>query len=94
LSAWGSGSWRDASDPNQPHKANILRLNIDKVIWQLNWRQRWGIDQALHYTVDWYRQYFQEQADMQQVCFDQINAYEESEPQNSSRRPQVSSMDT
>lgn len=89
LSDWGSGTWRDASDPNQPHEANILRLNIDKAIWQLNWRPRWGIDQALHYTLDWYRQHFQEQADMQQVCLEHIAAYEATEPQQASRNLQT-----
>jgi len=90
-SEWGSGSWRDASDPNQPHEASILRLNIDKAIWQLNWRPRWGIDQTLHYTLDWFRQHFQEQANMQQVCYEQITAYEETEIQQASRSLQAES---
>ena len=90
LSDWGSGSWQDASDPSQPHEANILRLNIDKAIWQLGWQPRWGIDQAMHYTLDWYRQHFQNQADMQQVCLEHIDAYESTEPQGVSRQPQTS----
>jgi len=82
ISEWGSGSWRDASDATQPHEASILRLNIDKAIWELNWRPRWGIDQAIHATIDWYRQHLEGQADMQEVCFEQIAAYEATEPQN------------
>ncbi len=30
LQYWGEGTWTDVSDPNQPHEAGVLRLNIDK----------------------------------------------------------------
>jgi len=91
LSEWGTGSWQEVSDPNQPHEASILRLNIDKAIWQLNWRPRWGIDEALHYTLDWYRRHAQERTDMQQICFEHIRAYEATSPEHVSRNMEPSS---
>ncbi|MEM9415322.1 MAG: CDP-glucose 4,6-dehydratase [Planctomycetota bacterium] len=49
------GRWVDASDPSQPHEAGVLRLCIDKAMWELGWRPRWGVDQAIALTAQWYR---------------------------------------
>jgi CDP-glucose 4,6-dehydratase len=42
IQAWGSGSWIDVGDPNAPHEAGILRLSIDKALWNLGWNPGWG----------------------------------------------------
>ena len=42
LKEWGDGSWQDVSQPDQPREANILRLCIDKAVWQLGWTPAWG----------------------------------------------------
>lgn len=76
IQLWGEGSWIDVSDPTQPHEANILRLAIDKALWQLNWKPRWSVHEALQQTVNWYKQYLAEPQAMRQYCLEQINAYE------------------
>jgi CDP-glucose 4,6-dehydratase len=76
LGEWGEGSWIDASGGAEPHEANILRLAIDKALWQLDWRPGWDVRPTLRQTVAWYREYYRGQADMQQLCFDQIAEYE------------------
>lgn len=88
IDVWGNGSWRDASDVNAPREANTLRLNIDKAIWQLGWQPRWSLMEALHRTADWYRQYYQDDSDMQQVCLDQIASYESAPQPNPGRGDQ------
>ncbi|MFK7788775.1 MAG: CDP-glucose 4,6-dehydratase, partial [Phycisphaeraceae bacterium] len=51
----GSAGWIDASDPDQPHEAGVLRLSIDKATWELGWQPKWGVDEAIAQTVAWYR---------------------------------------
>lgn len=55
IAAFGEGSWRDVSDPNQLHEAQVLRLCIDKAMWELGWRPRWNVVQAIRHTAEWYR---------------------------------------
>lgn len=51
--------WIDASDPDQPHEAGVLRLSIDKAMWDLGWRPKWDVHQATNHTVNWYRAWAQ-----------------------------------
>lgn len=54
---WGKGEWTDASHPDQPHEAAVLRLSIEKAMWELNWRPQWHVQESVSRTVDWYREY-------------------------------------
>ena len=74
--AWGSGSWRDASDPNAPHEASILRLAIDKALWDLPWRPSWDITETLRRTAEWYHSYLAGERPMREVSLEQITCYE------------------
>ncbi len=77
LNEWGHGSWENVCDPNAPREANILRLSIDKAIWQLNWKPGWNVHQTLRQTVVWYKYYFENrQGNMREFSIDQIKAYE------------------
>lgn len=76
LNEWGGGTWRDVSDHSQPHEANILRLAVDKAIWQLDWRPRWNVQETLRHTVEWYRHYYEGTTLMRQLALEQIEAYE------------------
>jgi CDP-glucose 4,6-dehydratase len=71
---WGSGQWMDVSDKYKPHEANILNLDCTKAKVFLKWIPRFSIDEALTYTVDWYKNYkIQPPYDL---CVKQINFYE------------------
>jgi CDP-glucose 4,6-dehydratase len=72
---WGDGSWIDESDPNQPHEATILRLSIDKALWQLGWRPGWNVHQTLSHTAQWYRRYLEDPNQMRDLCMQQIREY-------------------
>ncbi len=73
---WGGGSWENQGGAGQPAEAGQLRLSIDKALWQLGWRPRWDLRQALEHTVHWYREYFAGVTGMRQLCLDQIALYE------------------
>jgi CDP-glucose 4,6-dehydratase len=76
IEEWGGGTWVDASDPNQPHESQILRLSIDKAMWQLGWRPRWNLQRSLQETVRWYQAYFQGDKDLAEFGRRQIDLYE------------------
>ena len=70
---WGTGSWEDHSNPNAPHEANILKLDITKAKSQLGWYPRWDITKAITETVAWYQQY--KTANIHDLCCNQIKDY-------------------
>jgi CDP-glucose 4,6-dehydratase len=59
VQAWGSGTWRDVSDPKEPHEAAVLRLCIDKALHQLGWRPRWCVAEAVRRTAEWFRRFYE-----------------------------------
>ena len=78
--AWGmeggaEPGWDDASGGAHPREAHILRLAIDKALWQLDWRPGWDVEAVLRRTADWYRRH-EGGADMQGFTLEQIHAYE------------------
>ena len=77
ISEWGGGTWRDVSDSVQQREAEILRLSIDKAIWQLDWKPLWGVEATFRNAVDWYKAYVDGCTSMQALSLEQIQAYEE-----------------
>ncbi len=53
--AWGSGRWTDASDPQAPREAQVLRLDSAKARVRLGWRAAWTTEEAVARAVAWYR---------------------------------------
>lgn len=54
---FGFGELRDISDPNAPHEANLLMLNINKVKKRLGWHPRLNAKETIALTSDWYKRY-------------------------------------
>jgi CDP-glucose 4,6-dehydratase len=72
IKTWGSGKWKDMSDHNQPHEAGLLKLDISKAINELNWRPKLNANEAISWTINWYKQSSEKQIDF---TFQQINDY-------------------
>lgn len=50
----GNATWtRQAGD--HPHEAGLLKLDITKARHHLGWQPRLGLDDALQWTIDWYK---------------------------------------
>jgi CDP-glucose 4,6-dehydratase len=77
ISAWGSGTWVDASDPSALHEAGLLRLSIDKAQARLGWLPTWRLHDAIQQTVAWYKLFYASSAPEQllQACEASIEAY-------------------
>lgn len=74
VALWGEGArWR-AFGGDHPHEAATLRLNADAAERELGWRPRLTADEALDWTVRWYRAAAQG-ADMADVSRRQISEY-------------------
>jgi CDP-glucose 4,6-dehydratase len=80
---WGeAAAWRLA-DGSHPHEAQHLRLDCTKARTLLDWRPRIGLDEALAWTVDWYREWLGG-ADMHAVTARQIERFHALAPVKSS----------
>ena len=69
------GQWQDLSDPDAPHEAGRLHLQIDKAHHQLGWQPRWPFATTIQRTVDWYRQLHNSPSDAESLCLADLNAY-------------------
>lgn len=71
---YGEGTVIDVSNQEHLHEAQLLSLDISKCIYKLNWQPNWSVEEAIHYTVDWYKRYKSE--DVYELCKEQIQIYE------------------
>ena len=60
------------------HEATLLMLNIEKANKELHWTPLYNVNQAIQLTVDWYKNYYQNNDnDMLNFTLNQIKNYEE-----------------
>jgi CDP-glucose 4,6-dehydratase len=76
LAEWGSGEWQDRSDPTQHREAEILRLSIDKALWELDWKPAWDIDKTIRMTAAWYKHWLDKPHSTRSISLEQINEFE------------------
>jgi CDP-glucose 4,6-dehydratase len=75
---WGKGNLHIQPDPNAPHEATFLRLNCAKSSHHLGWRPRLHLAQAVEWTVDWYRVFYESSSPSpREMTERQIRAYME-----------------
>lgn len=75
LARWGSGRWEDASHPDDPPEAGVLRLSIERARDRLGWSPRWDVAEAIDRTVAWYRRVADDAAAARMACLEDIDAY-------------------
>jgi CDP-glucose 4,6-dehydratase len=86
LDSWGAGSWEDVSRPDDPPEAGVLRLAIDRVRYELAWRPRWRLLEAIDRTVGWYRALAADPTTGRAACLADIRAYMSADDAGSSGR--------
>ena len=65
-----------ADDTSFPHEANLLKLDCSKSQGLLGWKARLDIEQALEWTVDWYKIFKDEPNKLYEFSEKQIKTYE------------------
>ena len=56
------------------HEAHLLRLNSAKAVARLGWSPRWGLDETLAHTAEWYKGFYGGR-DVRERSLRQIEAY-------------------
>jgi CDP-glucose 4,6-dehydratase len=70
---FGSVVWVDASSPDQPHEAGLLRLDIGKAERELGWRPRLSFAETVSLTAEWYQR--EQDGEAMALCQHQIDTY-------------------
>ena len=73
---WGEGKVEVGSSDGL-HEATLLELDINKARKELGIEPVYDVDEAIKVTVDWFKAYYLEKADMQQFCLKQIKEFEQ-----------------
>ena len=73
--AYGKGTLLDQTEPNAPHEANLLMLDIIKAQTRLGWQPKLSTKEAIELTADWYKRYQSEEA--YAICINEIEKYSE-----------------
>ena len=71
---YGKGKVVNASDPNAVHENILLNLDVTKAYVMLDWQAKWGLQEAVEKTVDWYQQALTS-SDMYDFCVQQIQEH-------------------
>ena len=58
---YGKGTWKDKSNPDEVHEAKLLNLDTSKARFVLGWKPKFGVNEAIKMTVEWYKKYQFEQ---------------------------------
>jgi CDP-glucose 4,6-dehydratase len=72
IKVWGNGSWKNISNSNEPHEAGLLKLDISRAQKELNWQPKLNAQQAIEWSINWYKQPNEKQAE---YSFQQISNY-------------------
>jgi CDP-glucose 4,6-dehydratase len=74
---WSKVKWNNTSnDVDHVHEAGLLKLNCDKVLFDLGWHSVLQFEQTVKMTVEWYKHYYQNQEkSMYDFSISQINEY-------------------
>jgi len=73
IEKWGSGNFYTPESKNQPHEAGILKLDISKANELLNWYPKLNAENAISWTIDWYKQ--NDSNKQKEFTFEQIKQY-------------------
>ncbi|MDQ3324035.1 MAG: CDP-glucose 4,6-dehydratase, partial [Acidobacteriota bacterium] len=71
---WNNSVNWEIAEGNQPHEANLLKLDSAKAKNKLHWFPKLSLNEAIEMTVDWYKN-FKENKDLIELTQKQIEAY-------------------
>jgi CDP-glucose 4,6-dehydratase len=75
INSWGGGEYVINQVSGQPHEAGLLKLDISKVIEQLKWTPKLSASEAVTYTINWYKKFYSDRANILQYTEDQIKDF-------------------
>lgn len=74
ISDWGDSARWEEEVSDQPHEANLLKLECSKACAELGWVPKWDLEIAMQKIIQWQKS-FQTKENMQEVSLLQISQY-------------------
>lgn len=71
---FGKGSYK-VENKKQPHEASLLKLDISKVKFYLDWKPVYHVNESIQETANWYKAYYSGEKDLIELTKNQINSY-------------------
>ncbi len=75
IDAWGQGGYRAEQNPNQPHEAGLLKLDISKATAELGYKPSTSAANAVSMTIDWYKNHYNQTTPDDDFTQHQINQF-------------------
>lgn len=75
ISVFGKGSYECPELIDQPHEANLLRLDISKAVQLLGWKPVLTSEKAIEMTMNWYCNFLDKERDSNTLIEENINTY-------------------
>ena len=75
VAAWGSGEWSAEGSGQQPHEAGLLQLDISKALSRLPWKPKLNAQQAIEWSIGWYKEFYTKGSDARSLIQQQIRDY-------------------
>lgn len=75
IATWGMGEYEVPQFINQPHEAGLLKLDISKATDQLGWKPQLNAKKAVEYTIDWYKNFFENEESSDKYTETQISGF-------------------
>lgn len=72
---WPGGASWVLDDLEQPHEAQILKLDISKAKARLKWEPSWNLEKAIQSIIEWHQAWLEDK-DMHNITLKQIEHYE------------------
>jgi len=70
--SWSKVNYEIKQQKNQPHEANLLKLDCSKAHAYLHWRNIWDLEKTIEVTTNWYRNFYEQKV---LVTLDDIKNY-------------------
>ena len=74
VTLWGEGAMWNLDTKQNPHEANLLKLDCSKAKEILQWYPKWDLDYSLKQTIDWHQNWLNQHG-AQEKCLEQIKEY-------------------
>ncbi len=62
INIWGKGKIGVQANPNDPHEAGLLKLDISKALNELGWKPKMNTNTAIERTINWYKSFYEDTA--------------------------------
>ena len=72
---WDKVNWNISALDNDFHESGLLKLNCDKAYDLLNWRAFLNFQETIKFTVEWYKNFFEDSSEIIKISKKQIEAY-------------------